>query len=273
MDDGRKLDLREQLGKLSPKERIFEELDRASIQENIYGFIPASDCADTSLLIVNLGVMLAEKGKSVCIFDAKVFYPSIYKLVDCEANPKGKGLLQIIKSDKTDVRDAVTNTRYKNLYIMTSSPSDPMEEYFDIREEEVERIIASLKDMFDIVLIDIPNLPPLEFCYVSMKCSNMGFVVWSERIECPQNTSRLMHFMNSIGIGTSKFANIIVNNEAGLNYDLKIVEDMNLRLITRLPFVPSVVDYSLEGKVYVTKSVLMDRRYSKGINILVSIIK
>ena len=273
MDDGRKLDFREQLGKLSPKEKIFEELDRASIQENIYGFIPASDCTDTSLMVANLGVMLAERGKSVCIFDAKVFYPNIYKLVDCEANPKGKGLMQIIKSDKADVRDAVTVTRHKHLYIMSSSPNDPMEDYFDIREEEVERIISYLKDMFDIVLIDIPNIPPLEFCYVSMKCCNMGFFVWSERIECPQNTSKLMYFMNSIGIGTSKFANIIVNNEMGLNYDLKIIEDMNLRLITRLPLVPNVVDYSLEGKVYVTKSVLMDRRYSKGINILASIIK
>lgn len=273
MDDGKKLDIREQLGKLSPKERIFEELDRASIQENIYGFIPASDCTDTSLLIVNLGVLLAEKGKSVCIFDAKVFYPSIYKLLDCEANPKGKGLMQIIKSDKTDVRDAVTNTRHKNLYIMSSSSSDPMEEYFDTREEEVERIILSLKDMFDIVLIDIPNFPPLEFCYISMKCCNMGFVVWSERIECPQNTNKLLQFMNSIGVGTSKFANIIVNNEVGLNYDLKIIEDMNMRLIAELPFVPGVVDYSLEGKVYVTKSILMDRRYSKGINMLVNLIK
>jgi MinD-like ATPase involved in chromosome partitioning or flagellar assembly len=201
MDDGKKLDFREQLGKLSPKERIYEELDRGALQENIYGFIPACDNSDTSLLLVNLGVMLAEKGKSVCIFDAKVFYPSIYKLADCEANPKGKGLLQTIKSDKADFREEISSTRHRNLYIMSASPSDAMEDYFDVREEEIERIISTLKDMFDIVLIDIPNIPPLEFCYMSMKCCNMGFVVWSERIECPQNTHRLLHFMNSIGVG------------------------------------------------------------------------
>ncbi len=272
MGERRRIDLRGQLGKLSPKGKIYEELERGALLENIYGFIPAGDSTDISLLIANLGALLAGKGKSVCILDAKVFYPSVYKLVGCGAGPKGKGLLAAIKSEKADFREEITGTRHKNLYIMSASPSDTMEDYFDVKEDEVERIIAALKDMFDIVLIDIPNIPPLEFCYVSMKCCNMGFVVWSERIECPQNTSRLLHFINSIGIGASKFANVIISNEMGINYDRKVIDEMNLRLIAQIPFAQGVVDYSLEGKAYVAGSVLMDRRYSKSIYRLADII-
>jgi MinD-like ATPase involved in chromosome partitioning or flagellar assembly len=272
MDIGKKVDFKQQLAKLSPKENAFAELERQKILENVIGFIPAGDSTDISLIVSNLGIHLASKGFSTCILDAKVFYPSIYKLLDGEANLRGRGLLKAVRSDKVDLRDEIIKTRFPGLYVMSTSPLDAMEDFFDTNEGEIERVIAALKDMFDMVLIDIPNLPPLEFCYSSIKNCNLGFVLWSERIECPQNTSRLFQFMSSIGIGIAKFANVIINNQMGFNYDKEIVNDMNLRLITELPFIPSVVDCSLEGKSYLTETTIIDRRFKKVMERLSDII-
>ncbi|MCX7842376.1 MAG: ATPase [Clostridia bacterium] len=272
MDNSKKLGLKEQLARISPREKAYQELERGKIIENVAGFIPAGDSTDTSLLVANLGVYLSRLGYNVCILDAKVFYPSIYKLLDCEANPKGKGLLRTVRSDKSDFREAIIKTRFDSLYIMSTSPLDPMEDFFDVREDDVQRIISTLKEMFDFVLIDIPNIPPLEFCYASISSCNLGFVVWSERIDCPQNTSRLFQFMGSIGIGVSKFANVIINNQMGFSYDKEIINDMGLRCTAELPYVASAVDCSLDGRVYITDSVLIDKRYKKALEKIVEII-
>lgn len=272
MDTTRKLGFLENLEKLSPKEKILEEIERGQVVENVVGLIPAGDSTDTSLLVTNLGVILANKGFNICILDAKVFYPNIYKLLNCRPQPKGKGLFQALRSDKIDFRDEVIESRIENLFIMSPSPSDLIEDYLDINEEDVERVITTLKDMFDYVLIDIPNIPPLEFCYVPIKQSNMGFTVWSERADCPQNTTRLLHFMSSIGIGVSKFTNIILNNGMGHSFDKDIISEMKMKLIAELPFVPGVVDYSLEGRPYVISSVLMNKKYKAEIEKLASII-
>lgn len=272
MDIGKKIRIKEQLARLSPRETAFHELDRQKILENIIGFISTGDSTDISLMISNLGILLSQKGFSTCILDAKVFYPNIYKLLDCKPNPRGRGLLKSVRSDRVDLRDEIIKTRYDNLYILSASPLDAMEDFFDTGESEVERVINTLKDMFDLVLIDIPNLPPLEFCYTSMKSSNLGFVVWSERIDCPQNTSRLFQFMSSIGIGIARFANVVMTNRTGCNYDEEIINDMNLRLMAEFPFIPAVVDCSFEGKAYLAESVFMDNRFKKAMERLADII-
>lgn len=272
MDFGKRITIKDKLAKLSPKENAFQELERQKILENIIGFIPAGDCTDTSLIVSNLGILLSGKGLSTCILDAKVFYPSVYKLLDCEASLKGRGLLRAVRSDKVDFRDEIIKTRFPNLYVMTSSPLDSMEDFFDIREAEVERVIITLKDMFDVVLVDIPNIPPLEFCYTSIKNCNLGFVAWSERIDCPQNTSRLFQFISSLGIGVAKFANVIISNQMGFSYDKEIINDMNLRLMAEVPFIPSVVDCSLDGKVYLTETAFIDKRFRSAMEKLAEII-
>ena len=272
MDSTRKLDIIGELGKLSPKEKLFEELESKKILENVIGFIPACDSADVPILVSNLGVYLAEMGYSICILDANVFYPCVYKLFGCESKPRGRGLLSVLRSDKMDSRDEILKTKYKNVYIMSSSFMDPIEDYLDIRQRDFERVLLTLKDMFDLVLVSIPNNPPLETCYVSVKNCDMGFVVWNERVDCALNTSKLMAFYSSINIGVAKFSNIIINNAVGLRFDRDVIKEMNLKLVTELPFVPAAVDHSLMGEVYIAESTIINKRYKKSLEKLAQLI-
>jgi len=266
------IELKSLLVKLSPRDKIYNELETNKAIDNVIGFIPASDCSDSSILLVNLAVAIAQRGFNTCILDAKVFYPNIYKLLDCEANEAGKGLIRICRSDKVDLRDVINETKYKNLYLLSPSPSDPMEDYFDFQMDDVDRVIAALKDTFDFVLIDIPNIPPLEFCVSSLKNCNVGFFIWGERIDCPQNTSRLLEFIGSLGIGVSKLMNVILNNLYGIKYDKSIIEDMKMKLIAEFPFVSGAIDLSLEGRVYIADSLIINKKYKESMNSLVNLL-
>ncbi|HQA57484.1 MAG TPA: ATPase [Acetivibrio sp.] len=272
MDSTRKLDIIGELGKLSPKEKIFEQLESKKILENVIGFIPACDSADVPILVSNLGVYLGEMGYSICILDANVFYPCIYKLFGCESKPRGRGLLSVLRSDKMDFRDEIIKTKYKNVYLMSSSFMDPIEDYLDIRQQDFERVLLTLKDMFDLVLVSIPNNPPLESCYVSVKNCDMGFIVWSERVDCALNTSKLMTFFSSINIGVAKFSNIIINNSMGLRFDRDIINEMKLKLIAELPFVPAALDHSLEGNVYIAEGTIINKKFRKSLEKLAQLI-
>jgi hypothetical protein len=272
LDRGKKINLIDELSKLSPIEKIYEELEKEKLIENMVGFIPCGNSTDTSAHIVNLAVYIASKGKNVLIVDANVFYPSIYKLMDIELPERGKGILRILKDDRMDIREEIQKTSLENIFLISASPLDPMEEYFDLEEQEVERFFSSVKEVFDIVLVEIPNIPPLEFFYAGIKSLSVGFLMWSQRLECPVNTKRMMYFLNSIGVSTSKIGNVVFCNTEAMGFDMGVVKNMGLRFVADLPMVPQVYSMALEGKIYMKDCVFMDKRYKSAIEIVGNIV-
>lgn len=266
-----RVDVKELLEKLSPRDKIYSEIETNKIIDNVIAFLPSGESTDSSILIANLAASIAKKGWNVCVIDFKVFYPNIYKLLDCEAMPKGKGLIKLLRSDKVDYREEILDTKYKNLFLLSPSPMDLIEEYFDFQFEDIDRLIDAVREMFDLVLIDVPNIPPLEFCVGAIKQCNVGFCVWSERIECPQNTQRFLSYIGSLGVSSAKIANVILNNTHGFEYDKQIITEMGMKYIGEFPYVPSVINYSLEGRVYSVDSLVIDKRYKRSMERLVDL--
>ena len=266
-----RVDVKEILEKLSPRNKIYNEIETNKIIDNVIAFFPSGEATDTSILITNLAAAIAKRAWNVCVLDFKIFYPSIYKLLDCETMPKGRGLIKLLRSDKIDFREEISDTKYKNLYLLTPSPMDLIEEYFDFQFEDIERVINTVKEMFDLILIDVPNNPPLEFCVGAIKHCNVGFCVWSERIDCPQNTQRFLSFIGSIGISSSKIANVILNNVQGFEYDKQIITEMGMKYIGEIPYVPSVINFALEGRAYSVDSIIFDKRYQRSMERLVDL--
>ena len=167
-------------------------------------------------MISNLGYLLSQKGLNTCILDFKVFYPNLYQLLDVKPNKKSDGLINVLKSDKVDIRGEILSTRYERLYLLSPSPHDLMEEYYDFDFENVERVISTLKNMFDIILIDIPNNPPLEFCLSNSKYCHMGFFTATERSRVCWKYDKILDYAASVGISTSKFSSVIFMNLMGI---------------------------------------------------------
>jgi hypothetical protein len=273
MDKRLNLDVKGYLSKISPVEKIYEELDKEKLVENVIGFLALSDSTDMPLHIVNVASEISAQGYSVCILDADVFYPRIYKLLNCVPQEKGNGMKRCLSSDKADLREEISRAKnINNLYVLGASPYDNMEEYFDTSEEDLVRVFLLAKEVFDYVFINIPNNPPLEFCYVAMRFCSIGFTFWSERIDAPENTEKFFTFMNSIGISTANFGNIIISNRLGLSFDIKVIFDMHLRFVTELPMIETLYQYALNGELYLREGRVVDRRYQEGIETIQEII-
>ena len=248
------------------------EVQESRLIYNIVGFIPATDFIDNNILISNIAYLISQKGFNTCILDFKVFYPNIYQYLDCNPLSKGEGLLKVLQSDKVDIRDEIISTKYDRLYLLSPSPYDLMEEYFDFDFSHIESLINIVKEMFDIVLIDIPNIPPLEFCIGAMKYSHIGFFTFSERLEAPNNMNKLLKFISSIGINPSKYMNVINLNYEGLTYDYSVFDKMDFKIVATLPYIKSAISSALEGKIYVRDNPLLNREYLKACNEIVDIL-
>ncbi|MDA8234312.1 MAG: ATPase [Clostridia bacterium] len=260
------------LDKISPRERIGIEMQESKLIYSVIGFISASDFADNSILISNLGYLLAQKGLNTCVVDFKVFYPNLYQALDAQPVKKGSGLIKVLKSDKIDIRDEITPTKHERLYLLSPSPQDLMEEYFDFTFEAIERVIDTLKSIFDIVLIDIPNNPPLEFCGAAMKYCHVGFFTASERMDAYINMIKLLDFLDSIGISTAKFTNVIFMNLQGMEFDYEVFKKFNFNIVAALPLVKSLVSSSFEGKLYIKDDPLLNKHIKSHMNRVVEIL-
>lgn len=260
------------LDKITPKASLGIDNNLNKIIYNVIGFMPITDFADNGLLLSNLGYLIAKEKLNTCIVDFKVFYPNIYQYLDVEPNEKGQGLLSVLKNDKEDIRKQIITTKYKSLYLLSPSPYDLIEEYLEFKLDTIKRVITELKDMFDIVLIDIPNNPPLEFCIGSMKYIHRGFFTSAQRTENTINMLKLMDFAKSIGITTAKFNNVIFLNIQDIQYDYNPITQMGFNVVAKLPLVKNAISDYLMGSLYIKDSGLIDKAYILGMKQLVNII-
>ncbi|GAA0136992.1 hypothetical protein YSY43_38330 [Paenibacillus sp. YSY-4.3] len=272
MDQHEKLKLDDVLSKISAKELMGTELQDSKLIYSVVGFIPACDMVDNALIISNLGYLLAQKGLNTCIVDLKVFNPNIYHYLDAKPSKRGGGLIRLLKSDKVDFREEIQATKYERLYVLSPSPHDLLEEYFDFEFEHLERVIDTLKGMFDIILLDIPNNPPLEFCLGAMKSSHVGFFTATERMEAPSNMTRMLDFAASVGISTAKFTSVILMNVQDINYDYKGFKEFGFNIVASLPLIKAAYASSLEGKLYVRDNPLVNKYFLREMRKLADIL-
>lgn len=252
--------------KISSKERIGAEMQGGELIYSVVGFVPACDFVDNAMLISNLGYLLAQKGLNTCIVDLKVFYPNLYQYLDVTPAKKADGLIKLLKSDKVDFREEIQATKYDKLYLLSPSPQDLMEEYYDFDFEQLERVIHTLKGMFDVVLLDIPNNPPLEFCLGAMKFCHIGFFTAAERIEATNHMVKLLDYASSVGISTAKFTSVILMNLMNIEFDYKVMRETGFNIVAALPLVKDATARAHEGKLYVKDNPLLNKHFMKELS-------
>ncbi|OMF94249.1 hypothetical protein [Paenibacillus sp. FSL R7-0337] len=252
--------------KISSKELVGAEFRDSPLIYSVIGFLPACEGTDQAMLIGNLGYLLAQQGFNTCIVDFKVFNPNLYYLFGVDPPARGKGLIRVLKSDKADMREDIAPTSEENLYLLSPSPYDLLEEYFEFGFAHIEQVLSTLKGMFDIILLDIPYNPPLEFCTGAMKHCHIGYFTAAERIEAPGNMTKLLDFAASIGISTAKFTSVIMMNLHEIGLDYKVFKQMGFQIAAALPFVKAAAAYTQDGKLYVKDHPLQNKAFMKEMN-------
>ena len=240
----------------------------------VAGFIPTCEFVEASEIIANLAYVLSTRGVVVCVVDFKVFYPNLCDwLGGVSADKKGNGLIRLLNSDRTEVRSIVRETDEKNVFLVAPSPNDDIEDYFNFSIEDVSRIISMLKETFDVVLIDIPNNPGLEFFVGALMCCQKGFFIASERVDAPRNVQKLMEFAFKITNNARNFNNLILARQQSLVYDWSTMIDtimgdekdgVKLRVVANVPFCREAQQCALDGKVFVRDGSFLSRSLAKA---------
>ena len=249
----------------------------------VTGFIPACEFAEVSEIIANLAYLISNRGVLVCVLDFKVFYPNLFDwLGGVEANKRGDGLIRLLNSDRTAVKSVAQETENKNVFLVAPSPNDNIEDYLNFGVEDVARVISMLKEVFDVVLIDIPNNPSLEFCVGALMHCQRGFFVASERVDASRNIQKLVDYTLRMTNNIQSFNNLIIAKQQNLIFngntltDVRMDDDVNglkMRILTKLPFLREVQQCALDGKVYVRDGSLVSQKlaregksYTEGLN-------
>ena len=268
----RKESINEIFERISPNTDYCDERHMNLLVNGVAGFMPATDGTDNGVLISNIAYVFAQSGFNTCVVDLKVFYPNLYNYLDVAPNKKSRGLLNVLKSDKIDIRTEINVTKYEKVFLLSPSPQDLMEEYFDFELSDIKSLITRLKHIFDVVLVDIPNIPPLEFCVGAIESCSIGFFTASERIDAVNNMIKFLDFVSTLGVSTAKFANVIFMNIQDCGYDFGVVKKMRFNVVAELPAVKSAISDSYEGKLYIRDNPLVNKNFSDQIEGIVQLI-
>ncbi|MDR1687849.1 MAG: ATPase [Clostridiales bacterium] len=246
-------------------DKISRDYEMRKARINVASFISACDFVENAQVIANLAYVLANKDMTVCIVDFKVFYPNLYYWLSIEPNKKGEGLMRMLKNYRNDIKSVINQTSEKNVFLLSPSPYDSLESYYSFEFRHIETVINVLRENFDIVLIDVPNNPPLEFCLGAMMNCMQGFFIAAERIDVLSNMIKLLHHAGSIGISEAKFLDVIFMNSQNTAFDYAALRKSNFSVTAQLPFVKEAWESSLKGRIYLRDAQIVNKTYVKEI--------
>ncbi|MCL2633130.1 MAG: hypothetical protein FWD34_01300 [Oscillospiraceae bacterium] len=248
----------------------------------VTGFISVCDFVENGEIINNLAYLLSKKSMAVCVVDFKVFYPNLFDWFGGVSAPKkGDGLIRLLNSDRVEVKSIAQKTDDENVFLISASPNDDIEDYFNYSIPNVKRVITALKEVFDIVLIDIPNNPPLEFCVGAlMNCQN-GFFVASERVDAPRNIQKLVEYMLKLCDEIRNFDSIIISRKQEFAFDENSLNNLSitasedrekLKIAARLPYVKAAQENAVDGKIYLRDSMFVNKIFAREMDKIVKLV-
>jgi non-specific protein-tyrosine kinase len=124
-----------------------------------------------STTATNLGVVMAKAGLRTIIVDADLRQPVLHKIFQVSNK---KGLTELLRSSKPEIKDYVINSDVKNLQIITSGmlPSDPSEL---LGSPKMKQVLVSINELADIVIYD--SAPVLSVTDATVLASRVDAVV------------------------------------------------------------------------------------------------
>ncbi len=105
-----------------------------------------------STTAANLAAAMAQGGLSVALVDADMRRPSLHQIFEV---PNDCGLTNALLQDEITLNGALSTTKVENLRLMTTGPLPPNPSEL-LGSQRMQRLLATLREQFDAVIIDSP---------------------------------------------------------------------------------------------------------------------
>ncbi len=110
-----------------------------------------------STTLANLGVVMAQAGKSVVLVDSDLRRPMLHKIFQLQNK---EGLTSVLLQDEPSLDGHLQETGIENLRVLTSGPLPPNPSEL-LGSQKMRQLIEQLKDRADVVLFDTPPAIPV----------------------------------------------------------------------------------------------------------------
>ncbi len=161
-----------------------------------------------STISANLGAIISLSGKRTIILNLDLRKPALSTLFNL---PNNKGMSSLL-SGRATLEEVVQGTEYKNLSFIPSGPIPPNPTEL-IQEGGIENLLKTLKDHYDIIILDTPpiglvadalslmHIADISIYVVRAKHSKQEFLVNAERLKSEKNIHSLGILVNDVGHG------------------------------------------------------------------------
>jgi len=110
-----------------------------------------------STTLANLGVVMAQAGKSVVLVDSDLRRPMLHKIFQLQNK---EGLTSVLLQDEPSLDGHLQETGIENLRVLTSGPLPPNPSEL-LGSQKMRQLIEHLKDRADVILFDTPPAIPV----------------------------------------------------------------------------------------------------------------
>lgn len=126
----------------------------------------------TTTALVNIGVVMAQKGKKVLIIDGNIRKPAVHYFF---RKKNQYGLTDILTDPHMRINESILPTSVEGLSIMTAGSQK--EAGINLITEQLTVILEKFKRMYDFILIDCPPVVENANAQIITSCSDASVMV------------------------------------------------------------------------------------------------
>lgn len=251
------------------EESIQKEFDLIG---NAFGFLGVKPGVGTSTFINELATIASSEGLHTCIVDCSpisTFWVSKY--MDCiDPDKEMPSIGNRFVKHSCELADCLISI---NPQLKLLSFGDmPLSASFDMDKSIIKDTLEEVKSVFDLVLLDIPNLPWIETTLEALICCSTVYSILGYNVDSCYTLGRTKALLKYAGLENKINNVIILGNPNSTNISTSIMNyDENITVLAELPEVPGLKRTALNFTSILNElSGTAIKNYTRGLNLIFS---
>ena len=208
-----------------------------------------------STITSNVAYAAACKGLKVIVIDLNILTPLQHTYLGIKQSITDKPDLVSYLLGKNILADSLDSSHvYSIMYANNRTIADLIYCNSDSSVANFNEMIAKLRRLYDLILVDCPMDLNSELCNnVLYNCDAM-YTVWDEGLASISNTDKMRRNMSFCGIDSYTKMRVILNKRTHIHYNMYPFKKLSLELVEILPFDTSIIESSLKAQIFCEKA-------------------
>lgn len=223
--------------------------------DNVIMFTNVAGGTGASTIASNVAYAISTVGLSVLMIDMNIMFPVQHAALGIDQEIDKKDLVACLNGTGTIAECIESKAKVHLLFANNRQLNDEIACNEKIPVENFSKMIATLRNYYDVVIIDCPmNINSLLVNQAMFEADSI-YTVWDEGSASVINTEKVRRNLGLTGIDAYTKMRIIINKRTNVQLSKGAISRLNLELIGILPFSVDVIDNSLRGRIFCDKGV------------------